>query len=237
MDYLTQLLETSQFPWLSAIILGLMTAISPCPLASNITAIGYISKDLSNKHKVFLNGIVYTLGRGIGYTLVALIISWGVDQFSFSGVLQKYGEKALGPFLIFIGLVMIDVIKLRLPEFGNLSSRMQTKQRWNYIDVLLLGIVFALAFCPYSAVLYFGMLIPLTLSTTFGIALPFIFAIATGIPVIIIAWILAYAFSSIGNFYQKLKSIERWFRRIVAITFIAVGSYLTIKFLITLIYN
>ncbi len=225
MDFLTNLLENSTIPWLSALVLGLMTAISPCPLATNITAVGFISKDIENRNRVFVNGLLYTLGRAISYTTIALIIYLGVDQFKFSGIFQRYGEKILGPSLIIIGLFMLDTIKIKFPGMNRLASKMESRTKWGYFDSTLLGMIFALAFCPYSGVLYFGMLVPLTVSSASGLYLPVVFAIATGIPVIIFAWILAYAVSSIGNVYKKVKNFELWFRQIIAILFIAVGIY------------
>jgi cytochrome c biogenesis protein CcdA len=216
-------------PCLTALLLGLMTAISPCPLATNITAVGFISRDIENRNRVFINGLLYTLGRAITYTAIALIIFLGADQFKFSSFFQRYGEKIVGPLLIIIGLFMLDIIKIKFPEFNRLISRMQNKRKWGYLDAVLLGLVFALAFCPYSGVLYFGMLVPLTVATASGLYLPIVFAIATGIPVIIIAWVLAYTVSGIGNVYNKIKSFELWFRRIIAVLFIAVGIYYIIR--------
>ena len=229
MEFLTKLLENSTMPWLSAMVLGFMTAISPCPLATNITAIGFISKDLENRNRVFINGLMYTLGRAITYTAIAIIIYLGVDQFKFSGIFQRYGEKFLGPLLIIIGFFMLDIIKIKFPGMSGLTSRMQKKTRWGYFDAVLLGLVFALAFCPYSGVLYFGMLVPMTVASASGLYLPVVFAIATGIPVIIFAWILAYTVSGIGGVYNKVKAFEIWFRRIIAILFITVGVYYIIR--------
>jgi len=228
-DFFTGILENNSMPWLSAFALGLMTAVSPCPLATNITAIGFISKDIENKNRVFLNGLLYTLGRAITYASIALIIFLGADQFKFSGFFQRYGEKFIGPLLIIIGLFMLDVIKIKFPGMNGLSSRMQNKSSWGYFDVLLLGLVYALAFCPYSGVLYFGMLVPMTVASASGLYLPVVFAIATGIPVILFAWVLAYAVSGIGNVYQKVKSFELWFRRVIAVLFILVGIYYIIR--------
>ncbi|MCE5320287.1 MAG: aromatic aminobenezylarsenical efflux permease ArsG family transporter [Bacteroidales bacterium] len=225
MDFLTGLLENSTMPWISALVLGFMTSISPCPLATNITAIGFISKDIDNRNRVFINGLLYTLGRAITYTAIALVLYLGADQFKFSGFFQQYGEKILGPLLIIIGLFMLDVIKLKFPGMSGLSSKMENKSRWSYFDAILLGMLFALAFCPYSGVLYFGMLVPMTISSASGLYLPVLFAIATGIPVIIVSWILAYTLSGIGGFYNKIKSFEIWFRRVIAILFIIVGIY------------
>ncbi len=229
MEFLTNLLDSSSMPWLTAVLLGLMTAISPCPLATNITAIAFISKDLENRNRVFLNGLFYTIGRVVTYTLIPVIIFLGADQFKFSGFFQRYGEKVIGPLLLLIGIFMLDIIRINFPGLGRLSENLEKRKSWRYIDALLLGIVFALAFCPYSGVLYFGMLVPLTISSASGLYLPVIFAIATGIPVIIIAWVLAYAVSGIGGIYNKIRVFEIWFRKFIAIVFIVTGIYYIIR--------
>ena len=217
-------------PWLTALLLGLMTAISPCPLATNITAIGFISRDIENRNRVFINGLFYTLGRAITYTAIALIILIGADQLKFSGFFQRYGEKIVGPLLIIIGLFMLDIVRIKFPGFDGLTTRMQNKKKWSYLDAILLGLLFALAFCPYSGVLYFGMLVPLTIaSSASGLYLPVVYAIATGIPVIVFAWIIAYTISSIGGVYNKIKIFELWFRRVISVLFIAVGIYYIIR--------
>jgi len=227
-EFLSNVMSNSSLPLLSAFVLGLMTAISPCPLATNITAIGFISKDVEHQKKVFKNGLVYTLGRAISYTLLAVIIFIGADQFKISGWFQQYGEKILGPLLIIIGLFMLDILKIRFPGVSGLSKRFQKNGTNSYREVLLLGIVFALAFCPYSGVLYFGMLIPMTISSASGLYLPVVFAIATGIPVIIFAWLLAYTVSGVGKLYNSLKIFEIWFRRVISVIFIGIGIYYAI---------
>lgn len=229
MEFLTNLLENSTMPWVTAFVLGLMTAISPCPLATNITAVGFISKDIENRNRVFVNGLLYTLGRAISYTVIPLVIFLGADQFKFSGFFQQYGEKLLGPLLIIIGLLMLDIIKMNIPGVSRLTSKMERKTSWGYFDAVLLGMIFALAFCPYSGVLFFGMLVPITISSASGLYLPVVFAIATGIPVIIFAWILAFSIGSIGGVYNKMKNFEIWFRRVVAVLFIVVGIYYIIR--------
>ncbi len=222
---LSDFLSQSEWPLLSALLLGLMTAISPCPLATNITAIGFISIDLENKNRVFISGLVYTMGRVFAYTGIAFIFLLGANQFEVSGFLQKYGEKIIGPLLIIVGLIMLDFIGMKFPRMSILTKRYQEKGKLGYLDAFLLGVIFALAFCPYSGVLYFGMLIPLTISSTEGLFLPIVFAIATGIPVIIISWLIAFSVAGIGTFYNKLKTFEIWFRRVIAILFIAIGIY------------
>ena len=225
MDTLQQILDSTDLPLLTAFILGLMTAISPCPLATNITAMAFIGKDIENKRKVFINGLIYTLGRSITYTVIGLLFYFGASKFVIAGFLQKYGERALGPVLIIIGLIMLDVIKINFPGLNKLNEKMQQKYKFGFWGVLLLGIVFALGFCPYSGVLYFGMLIPMTVTSVSGLYLPFVFAIGTGLPVILFAWFIAFTVGGIGSVYNKIKVFELWFRRIVAVIFLIVGIY------------
>ena len=193
-------------------------------MATNITAIGFIGKDLENKNRVFYNGLVYTLGRTFSYTALAVTIFLGADQFKISGIFQQYGEKIIGLLLLLIGIFMLGIIKINFPAFNRTTERLQNRKKFSYWNVFLLGLVFALAFCPYSGVLYFGMLIPLTISTS-GLHLPVVFAIATGIPVIIFAWLIAFTISGVGNFYKRIKSFEFWFRKVVAVLFIGIGIY------------
>lgn len=227
-EFLRNLYSISSVPVWSAFLLGLMTALSPCPLASNITALGYISRDVEKSNKVFYNGIIYTTGRAFSYTLLAFILYLGADRLKISYVFQQYGERILGPLLIIIGLFMLGIIKLSFMGTGILSNKFQDKEKFGWLSIFLLGVIFALAFCPYSGVLYFGMLIPMTIQSVSGLLLPVVFAVATGIPVIIFAWVLAYSVGQVGKLYNRIKIIELWFRRVIAILFMAVGTYYTI---------
>jgi cytochrome c-type biogenesis protein len=225
MEYLQHLLDQSTFPFLNAFLLGLMTAISPCPLATNITALAYISKNVENRRTVFLNGVYYTLGRAITYTVLGGFIFFGASKFHVSRAVQSNGEKWIGPVLILIGIFMLGVIKMP-GSSGTIMQRLADKVKLgNSWGSLLLGMIFALAFCPYSGVLYFGMLLPMVLSQSAGCFLLPDFAIATGIPVILLAYLLAFSIGSIGKFYKRIKTFEVWFRQIVAILFIITGFY------------
>lgn len=230
MEFLQTLLENSQYAFITAIVLGLMTAISPCPLATNISAIGFISRDIVNRKRVFMNGLVYTLGRVISYSGLAVLLYFGASQMNISMLFQGWGEKVLGPLLILIGLFMLGVLKIKFPGFGSLTEKIGESGKGSYWSSLLLGMVFALAFCPYSGVLYFAMLIPMTIASASGLYLPVLYAIATGLPVIIFAWLLAFAVGNVGKLYNHIKTFELWFRRVVAVVFIGVGIYYVVLF-------
>ena len=243
MDFLQSLLDNSSIPAITAFILGILTAVSPCPLATNITAIGFISKDIENHHRIFINGLLYTFGRIVSYTVLGFILipilREGASMFMVQKAVSKYGEMLIAPALIIIGIFMLDIIKLNLPKIniGGESLKKRTKGGWG---AMLLGILFALAFCPTSGVFYFGMLMPLSAAETGGYllpviyaiatGLPVIYAIATGLPVILVAWILAYSVAGLGKFYNRMQIFEKWFRKIVAILFIAVGIYYAVVF-------
>ncbi|MFO8066264.1 MAG: aromatic aminobenezylarsenical efflux permease ArsG family transporter [Bacteroidales bacterium] len=229
MEFLQSLANNSQFPIITAFLLGLMTSISPCPLATNISALGYISKDIQDKKKTFYNGLLYMLGRAISYTILGIILIYflkeGASIYKIQKFISVYGAMIIGPLLIIMGLFMLDYIKLGFLPKINIKLKNGEGKKCTYWNSLFLGIVFALAFCPYSGILFFGGLIPLSVSSTSGYFLPLIFAIGTGLPVIIFAWILAYSIASVGAFYNKIKTFEKWFRRVVAVLFIVVGLY------------
>jgi len=226
MEFLQQLADNSNIPLLTAFILGLMTAISPCPLAMNITATAYLSKDIAKKQRVLFNGIFYTLGRMFSYTALASIIYFGASKFHIARWFQQIDGLWIGIALVVIGILMLDIIKFNFSFLGKWTSSISDrKMKRNYLNAFLMGVVFALAFCPYSAVLYFGGLIPITITNASGLILPPVFAIATGLPVIVIAWLLAYSVANVGKFYNCMKSFEKWFKHIVAAVFIIVGIY------------
>src|SRR6056297_3273367 len=131
-EFLSNLAGNSSIPLVTAFVLGLMTAISPCPMATNITAIGFISKDVENRRRVFINGLVYTGGRALAYTLLAFILFFGADQLKISGLFQQYGEKIIGPLLILIGILMLDVLKIKFPGLSRLTDNIQKKGFKNY---------------------------------------------------------------------------------------------------------
>ena len=233
MDFLQSILDNNSVPAITAFILGILTAISPCPLATNITAIGFIGKDIENHHRIFINGLLYTLGRVVTYTVLGFILipilREGASMFSVQKAISKYGEMLIAPLLIVIGIYMLDIIKLNLPKinFSGENLKKKTKGGWG---ALFLGILFSLAFCPTSGIFYFGMLIPMSAAETGGYLLPVVYAIATGLPVILVALVLAYSVAGLGKFYNRMQVFEKWFRKVVAILFIVVGIYYAVMY-------
>ena len=221
---------TSNIAIVAAFFIGLMTAISPCPLATNITAIAYTSKRISNSKHTLAVGFLYTLGRMLTYVVIASLIVWvGINTQAISLFLQKCGEKIIGPLLILIGLVMLDIFKLHFLKENTQIIRLKEKLATRgFLGAFLLGVIFALAFCPFSAVLFFGMLIPIAIKAGDGLIIPSVFAFATGLPVILFSFILVYSVSKLSSILDKVQTFEKWTRKIAAGIFILVGIYYSI---------
>ena len=204
MEYLQTLLDSSSMPVLTAFILGLLTAVSPCPLATNIAAIGYLSKDVTDRRRIFANGLLYTLGRILSYTVLGIVliavIREGSSMFDIQKAIASLGEIFVGPLLILIGLFMLVGDRLNLQRF-------------------------ALAFCPASGVFYFGMLIQMSATVSAGYFLPVAFAVATALPVLLFAWLLAFSVNKIGSVYGKIQTFQAWLKVIVGILFVGIGIY------------
>ena len=233
MEWLQSLLDSSSTPVLTAFLLGLLTSISPCPLATNIAAIGFIGKNIENRRRIFFNGLLYTLGRAVAYTALGIVLlvvlQSGSSLFGIQKFVGKYGEMLLGPALLLIGAFMLVGDRLNLPKFG-FKGNGEGLARRGGAGAFLLGMLFAMAFCPTSGIFYFGMLIPMVATATAGWLLPLVFAIATALPVLVVAWILAFSVGQIGSFYGKMQTIQKWLNQIVGGVFTAIGIYYCIVF-------
>ncbi len=210
----------------SALWLGILTSISPCPLATNIAAVSFLSKKIAHPFLVFISGLAYTIGRMTAYAVIGWIIIGSLLSVPQSAqFLQKYMIKALGPLLIITGLFLLEVITVKLPGLA-LSQKDHNKLvEAGAPGAFLLGLFFALAFCPVSAALFFGSLIPLTLNSKAGTILPFIYGVGTGLPVLIFAVAIAWGVTSMSHWFHKITKLEYYTRRITGIIFILVGLY------------
>lgn len=230
MEWLQSILDNSSAPALTAFVLGLLTAISPCPLATNIAAIGFIGKNIEDRKAIFKRGIYYTVGRILAYTVLGIvlisILKEGASMFGIQKAVSKWGELLIGPVLLIIGLYMLFGDKINLPKFGfdggEKGERLAGKGSGG---ALLLGVLFAMAFCPSSGIFYFGMLIPMSVTASAGWLLPVLFAVATSLPVLVVAWILAFSVEKVGEVYGKIQTIQKWLNIIVGTIFVLVGIY------------
>jgi len=210
----------------SALWLGILTSISPCPLATNIAAVSFLSKKITHPFMVFVSGFAYTLGRMFAYAVLGwIIINSLLSVPQIAQFLQKYMVKALGPLLIITGLFLLEIITLKLPGVALSQKHHNRLVESGALGAFLLGFIFALAFCPVSAALFFGSLIPLALSSKAGTILPFIYGVGTGLPVFLFAIAIALGVTSISHWFHRITKIEYYTRKITGIIFILVGLY------------
>ncbi|KXB34249.1 cytochrome C biogenesis protein transmembrane region [Bacteroidales bacterium KA00251] len=225
---INSLIDNSTWPILTAFLLGLLTSVSPCTFTTNVMVLGFIGKDMSGGRQVFVKGICYTLGRTISYTLLGLVcirvLKQGASTFTVQSFISSYGGYVLAPTLIIYGLFLLFGNKLPLGRFGFRPSEANKKLQGN-VGALVLGLLFALAFCPVSGVFYFGMLLPMAALEPDGYLFPAIFAIGASILVVLIAWIVAFGISGLGRFYNRVNTLQKWLNIIVGIAFIITGIY------------
>ena len=222
-----QLSESLDVPVLLALLLGLLTAISPCPMATNIAAVGYVSRRVTERKYAVITGILYILGRMFSYSIIGiLIIVVGLEIPGVASFLQDFGEQVLGPLLIAVGLLMLNIDRLPFSLGGGKLASMGGKiADRGMIGGFLLGVLFALAFCPYSAILFFGVLIPLALKSTGGVVLPAVYAFGTGLPVLVFGTLISIGVARVSTWLNAVNRAEKVIRIIVSIIFIGVGIY------------
>jgi cytochrome c-type biogenesis protein len=216
----------------SALWLGILTSISPCPLATNVAAISYIGRQVGSARRVFLSGLFYTLGRMFAYLILGLVVVGGILTIpGVSNFLQRYMNLALGPLLMLVGLILLGLLRFAFPGFSPGERMHHLAGRGGIWGAGLLGLIFALSLCPVSAALFFGSLIPLSISHSSYFLLPSLYGIGTGLPVIIFAFMIALGTQAMGKTFNLLTKIEKWVRLITGLIFILVGIYYSLIYI------
>ena len=226
-NIMSQPFGSLNIPVLSALSLGLLTAVSPCPMATNIAAIAYVSRKATDRKYTLMTGVLYTLGRMVSYSVLGiLIILAGLEIPGMATFLQGFGERVLGPVLIAVGAIMLNIDRLSFNlGGGKLTSLAEKVGGRGLTGGFLLGMLFALAFCPYSAILFFGVLLPLALKSDGGITLPAVFAFGTGLPVLVFGAILSASVAKASRWLDLVTRAEKVIRKIASGVFIGVGIY------------
>ncbi len=210
--------------------LGFLCSISPCPLATNIAAISFVGRKVGRVGAVLAAGLLYTLGRTLTYAALGILLVGGLSAASaLSNVLQKYMNLLMGPLLILVAMVLLGLIRFNTGSGGRLGEAVRRRaERFGVGGAFLLGVLFALSFCPTSAALFFGSLLPLAVRLESGFLLPGVFGVATGLPVLLFAFLLAFSANRVGRAYHRLAGFEVWAQRITGVVFLAAGFYLTL---------
>lgn len=217
-----------------AAYLGVLCAISPCPLATNIAAVGFVSRGLSPA-RTLLGGLLYAAGRAAVYVLIAVVLVNGLAAApELSHVLQKHMNRAMGPILVIVATMLLGLI--RLPSFG--PGRFSAVQRRladsGLAGAFLLGAFFALAFCPTSAALYFGSLMPLVIDNSSPLLLSSVFGAASALPVVVFSLLIAAGVRKVGALFGRITELEKWLRLVTGAIFLVIGVGLTLKAIVIL---
>ncbi len=216
----------------AALWLGLLTSISPCPLATNIAAVSFIGKRVGSISGVLLSGVLYTAGRMAAYAVISMIVVTGLLSIpDVAMFLQRSMNAILGPILVVTGVILLGTFRFPSSGGGFLAKMGEKAGTLGIWGALLLGILFAVSFCPVSAALFFGSLIPLSVQHGSRVLFPCIYGIGTGLPVLVFAVILAFGAHTVGALYRRLSLFELWARRATGIVFIVVGLYLAVKYI------
>lgn len=219
----------------TALWIGILTSISPCPLATNIAAVSFVAYRVSNKGVVLLSGLLYSIGRSITYAVIGfLVVAAFVSVPSVSNFLQTYINKILGPLLILVGMFLLDLLKLKIHGISVSNKTVDKLDRIGVVGSLFIGILFALAFCPVSAALFFGSLIPLAVKANSSIVLPTVFGIGTALPVLVFAVLVVLGSSYVDKFYNKIGRIEYYTKKITGVLFILAGVYYVLAYIFEL---
>jgi cytochrome c-type biogenesis protein len=226
-------MQNFYFDIFSAFWLGILTSISPCPLATNIAAVSFISRNLGSARKVLWSGLLYAAGRMFTYVAIAVLaVASLLSLPEVSFFLESNMHKIIGPLLIVVGIVLLDVLPISFSMSFAGNSFQEKAGKWGMWGSGLLGIIFALTFCPLSAALFFGSLIPLAIDGKSAVMMPSVYGLGTALPVIAFAFVMVFSVKSIGKIFAKLTQIEKWVRKLTAIIFIGAGIYLLLKNLV-----
>lgn len=217
----------------TAFWIGILTSISPCPLATNIAAVSFISKKVHNSKMVLLTGALYTLGRMFAYTGITFFVIKSIYSIpGLSHFLQTQIHKILGPLLIVVGMFLVELISISLPNLSSSNNFQKIFKNMGIWGAFPLGAIFALSFCPISAAFYFGSLIPLSTKFSSSLLLPSMYGLGTGAPVFIFAILLTLGTGWVGKIFKNVEKFERCFRMATGVTFITVGIYLTMSYIL-----
>jgi hypothetical protein len=216
----------------AALWLGILTSISPCPLATNVAAVSYVGRHVGEKRKLLLAAGGYVVGRSLAYAIVGGLVVWGLlNTPGVSTILQRHMNQVLGPVLVVAGMVVVGLIDVPFSTSAGTDEARERAAKGGVLGAVALGGLFALSFCPVSAALFFGSLIPLSASEGSAILLPVLYGVGTGIPVLAVAVPLALGVQAVGSWLGRIETVELWSRRVTGVAFIAVGLYYSVRFI------
>ncbi|MCG6537179.1 MAG: aromatic aminobenezylarsenical efflux permease ArsG family transporter, partial [Syntrophales bacterium LBB04] len=213
--------------------LGILTTISPCPLATNLAAVSFITRELNSPWRTVLSGLLYASGRCLAYTVLAWLILHSLLEIQPVALfLQSSMNRILGPLLIVVGLFLLGIIRLHGINSNWIARLGEKISRHGIWGSFFLGALFAFSFCPVSAALYFGSLIPIAVEKESTLILPIAYGIGTGLPVLALAMALLGGLQTASSLSRQITRWEKPARLITGGVFLAGGIYYVYNYLI-----
>jgi cytochrome c biogenesis protein CcdA len=221
----------------TALWLGILTSLSPCPLATNVAAMGFIGRRTDSARGALWTGLLYTAGRALAYAGLGMVLVGGLLAVpAVSAWLQENMIRLLGPVLLVTGLVLVEWLALPRAGSGRFTGWVQRRASAMGLGAaFFLGVMFALAFCPVSAALFFGSLLPVCLETGSGFWLPLVYGVGTALPVLVFGLVLAFAAGHVGQIFDRVSAVERWARWATGAVFLGVGLVFTVRYSLRLL--
>ncbi len=216
----------------TALWLGVLTSISPCPLTTNIAAISYIGREASDSRRLLLSGVLYTAGRMASSVVIGAVLVVGLLSIPIvSNALQSHMNKILGPLLILIGMFLLGLLEFDFSSQCGPDAWQRRLGSWGMWGAAPLGMLLALAFCPASAALFYGALMPLSVKHGSSLFLPALFRIGTGLPILVFAVLLGYGVRSVSKMFKRLTRVEVWMRYATGAVFVLIVLYYSLWFI------
>jgi len=226
---LSNLADTINIPLVSALLFGLIGATAPCQLSTNVAALAFLSRGVSNPSRVWGQTLAFVVGKVTVYLLVGgAVVALGLQISQFSGTaipVVVFARRALGPLLVVVGLFLLGVLKTQFTLGGRFSAWLEEKagRRQGLIPAYLLGVAFSFTFCPTLFWLFFGLTIPLAIASPGGLLFPGVFAMGTALPVLALAALLTSGVVGVRETVKRFKAADVWIQRVVGGLFILIG--------------
>lgn len=236
-DEIIKLAEQSAgFPLLTAFLLGLFASINPCQLAINVSALTWLFGRKETKERQRQTGLIYLIGRFVAFFVLGWVCVWAISYFGIRLSASKlmsldsiysWVEVLLPWLLMVVGLFFFYRAFHVHKHDGSCHNSSQVIHRGRRYGSFWLGVILAFLFCPESAVVFFGMMVPLGAATSVSWSVPLIYALSSLIPFVLLLWMVHHANAFVNRYEDRVARIQVWVNAFLGFLFImlAVGIW------------
>lgn len=216
---------------LTSLLLGFLMILDPCTLFTSIAAIGYIDREMQNRKRVLITGGMFVMGKLVTYVLLSIPFIMGAHTDGIHHFLEHWGEPLLAAFMLVCGVLLLFSGHHHHDHDHGVSKWLQTvDDKSSWLWAFMLGIFFAIAFCPHRLMYFFTMIeMSVSLESAWTWVMPVVFGLGTGLPIMVLAWLISYSVVNTEVLTKKVQSFEKWFRYACAVLFLGFGVYLVIE--------